>query len=373
MKGAFLLASSIIFFILLGLCITELNWNYHHGILRPKIRSDNYRISGKFRNPDGGRRQRHQFFRIFNHGLLIGQFRESSSQASSYQLRSRKEQQSNNHSEWPSSWPCAKEDLGAFVIQMDATHWQHELQILSAMSTNTLLKVTANGTLNGKRIIRPRDSATQLWLQSCSSISGKPVKLIRKTTVTAVLLNVHPFISMEALLMDDRISSAERISTYNPSTKCMEPSRSVKVTLNMKNVPSELHINFIGRFFVRSYVTKPVRCYRCQRFGHLAAACLAKLERCSMCSGHHRTQQCIVKIQNSELVKLKCANCGEEHSANSNRCSVLREKMQQKMNHVSAKSRTTTMKSSHHLLHRQNTHMYLPATPEIPATPGKKL
>ena len=118
----------------------------------------------------------------------------------------------------------AKEDLGAFVIQMDATHWQHELQILSAMSTNTLLKVTANRTLNGKRIIRPRDSATQLWLQSCSSISGKPVKftqLIRKTTVTAVLLNVHPFISMEALLMDDRISSAERISTYNPSTKCM--------------------------------------------------------------------------------------------------------------------------------------------------------
>ena len=71
----------------------------------------------------------------------------------------------------------AKEDLGAFVIQMDATHWQHELQILSAMSTNTLLKVTANGTLNGKRIIRPRDSATQLWLQSCSSISGKPVNL----------------------------------------------------------------------------------------------------------------------------------------------------------------------------------------------------
>ena len=242
----------------------------------------------------------------------------------------------------------AKEDLGAFVIQMDATHWQHELQILSAMSTNTLLKVTANGTLNGKWIIRPRDSATQLWLQSCSSISGKPVKftqLIRKTTVTAVLLNVHPFISMEALLMDDRISSAERISTYNPSTKCMEPSRSVKVTLHMKNVPSELHINFIGRFFVRSYVTKPVHCYRCQRFGHLAAACLAKLERCSMCSGHHRTQQCIIKIQNSELVNNnKCANCGEEHSANSNRCSVLREKMQQKMNHVSAKSRTTTMK-----------------------------
>ena len=78
----------------------------------------------------------------------------------------------------------AKEDLGAFVIQQDTAHWQHELQILSVMSTNTLLKVTANETLNEKRIIQPRDSATQLWLQSYSSFSGKPVEfiqLIRKT------------------------------------------------------------------------------------------------------------------------------------------------------------------------------------------------
>ena len=35
-----------------------------------------------------------------------------------------------------------------------------------------------------------------------------------------------------------------------------------------------------------------IRCYRCQRFGHVAAACLAKGERCSMCSGPHRTRQC---------------------------------------------------------------------------------
>ena len=61
--------------------------------------------------------------------------------------------------------PPTKEELGAFVIQLDQTHWQHELQVLSAMSVNRILKVTANGTLlNGKRIIRPQDTATQLWL-----------------------------------------------------------------------------------------------------------------------------------------------------------------------------------------------------------------
>ena len=29
-----------------------------------------------------------------------------------------------------------REELGAFVIQLDQTHWQHELQVLCAMSVN---------------------------------------------------------------------------------------------------------------------------------------------------------------------------------------------------------------------------------------------
>ena len=206
--------------------------------------------------------------------------------------------------------PPTMEELSAFVNQLDQTHWQHELQVLSAMSVNRILKVTA----------------TQLWLQSCTSVSEKPVKftqLVKNTSVTAVLVNVHPFISMEA---DERITTAERILTFHSETRTMEPSRSVKINLSMKSVPTEMRINFLGKFFVGPFVTKPVRCYRCQRFGHLAAACLAKKERCSMCSGHHRTQQCLEKIQNSESVDLKCANCGEKHSANSNHCSVLQGK-----------------------------------------------
>ena len=149
---------------------------------------------------------------------------------------------------------------------------------------------------------------------------------------------------MEALLTDERITTAERILTFNSETRTMEPSRSVKINLSMKSVPTEMRINFLGKFFVRPFVTKPVRCYRCQRFGHLAAACLAKKERCSMCSGHHRTQQCLGKIRNSESVDLKCANCGEKHSANSNHCSVIREKMQRKMNN--AMSRILATKQS---------------------------
>ena len=55
-----------------------------------------------------------------------------------------------------------KEELETLVVQLDLSHWEHELQVLSAMSTNRQLKITSNGTLNGKRIIKPQDSSTQV-------------------------------------------------------------------------------------------------------------------------------------------------------------------------------------------------------------------
>ena len=63
-----------------------------------------------------------------------------------------------------------------------------------------------------------------------------------------------------------------------------------------------------------------------------------------MCSGPHRTQQCLTKMQNSETINLKCANCGEPHSANSNKCPVLHNKMHKKMTSVTTNLRMTSMK-----------------------------
>ena len=81
---------------------------------------------------------------------------------------------------------------------------------------------------------------------------------------------------------------------------------------------------------VRPHVIKPLRCYRCQRFGHLAVACSAKKERCNMLNGHHHTQQCLAKTQNSESVDLKCANCGENTFCKQQSLQCSSEKMQQK-------------------------------------------
>ena len=56
---------------------------------------------------------------------------------------------------------------------------------------------------------------------------------------------------------------------------------------------------------VRQYVPNPVRCFKCQEYGHMASSCKGK-ERCARCSTiGHSSSSC-------RAVKAKCT-CGGEH------------------------------------------------------------
>lgn len=62
-------------------------------------------------------------------------------------------------------------------------------------------------------------------------------------------------------------------------------------------------------FQVRSYIPPPLRCFKCHRFGHVAAICRGK-RRCGKCEGEdHEYGQC------QEGVSVKCCNCGVSHAA----------------------------------------------------------
>lgn len=58
---------------------------------------------------------------------------------------------------------------------------------------------------------------------------------------------------------------------------------------------------------VREYIPKPVRCYNCQRFRHLAKVYKGK-KRCARCGGNHGYEEC------NRSAHPKCCNCGGNHS-----------------------------------------------------------
>ena len=57
--------------------------------------------------------------------------------------------------------------------------------------------------------------------------------------------------------------------------------------------------------------TKIVRCFACQRYGHIAKVCLHE-KRCVRCSGPHLDPNCSLPIQ--------CCNCNKKHTASCSSC-----------------------------------------------------
>lgn len=77
-------------------------------------------------------------------------------------------------------------------------------------------------------------------------------------------------------------------------------------------LPSRVKVGFLS-YIVKKYAAPPIRCYKCQRYGHVAAICKGK-QRCGKCEGEHQYGEC------SDKDKLKCCNCGGEHSAGYGGC-----------------------------------------------------
>lgn len=74
-------------------------------------------------------------------------------------------------------------------------------------------------------------------------------------------------------------------------------------------------------FPVREYVPKSLRCFKCQRIGHVVDQCKSK-PRSAKYASEHEYGGCAADA------KLKCCNCGGEHNAAYQHCEVKKRAIQ---------------------------------------------
>ena len=84
----------------------------------------------------------------------------------------------------------------------------------------------------------------------------------------------------------------------------------VVVTFRGQQVPEAVTFGYM-RFKVKVYVLRPIRCWRCQRFGHVEARCQAAVH-CPTCGGECKIMEAYGGQCTEEV--LFC-NCGGRHSA----------------------------------------------------------
>jgi len=91
-------------------------------------------------------------------------------------------------------------------------------------------------------------------------------------------------------------------------------SLSVMIQFDAEKLLEKVYLGYLS-YVVRPYSPPPIRCFKCQKFGHVAAVCNGKL-RCARYGGEHEYGKC------GQGVNPKCYNCGENHSAGYGGCKV---------------------------------------------------
>ena len=76
-------------------------------------------------------------------------------------------------------------------------------------------------------------------------------------------------------------------------------------------IPAQVRVGYLI-FKVRQCIPKPLRCFNCNRFGHVSGPCKGKM-RCCNCGGAHKWSDCTVTTS-------RCPNRRGQHSATSKQC-----------------------------------------------------
>ncbi|GFX72101.1 uncharacterized protein TNCV_3050241 [Trichonephila clavipes] len=89
------------------------------------------------------------------------------------------------------------------------------------------------------------------------------------------------------------------------------PTKHIILTFNKPKLPTTVKAGYLN-CKIRPYIPNPLRCFKCQRFGHSQTSCRGQLT-CSRCASvGHSSTDCTLEP--------KCVNCSQSHPSDSKLC-----------------------------------------------------
>lgn len=122
-------------------------------------------------------------------------------------------------------------------------------------------------------------------------------------------------------------------------------SEGILIFFDDEVLPSKVTLGYLS-YRVREYIPRPVRCYNCQRFGHVAKICKGK-KRCARCGGNHGYEEC------NQSTQPKCCSCGENHSVAYGGCVVM--KKEREIQQIKTQNKITYAEAVRRIKQRERT------------------
>ncbi|GFY44160.1 uncharacterized protein TNIN_66841 [Trichonephila inaurata madagascariensis] len=119
-----------------------------------------------------------------------------------------------------------------------------------------------------------------------------------------------PDSEIEEELASQGVEAVKRITSIKDSKTVISPL--FILTFSKHTLPENILIGYLN-IKIRPYIPNPLRCFRCQSYGHGTASCRG-IATCNKCSStEHASEACTTEWR-------KCANCKGEHAAYSKIC-----------------------------------------------------
>ena len=119
-------------------------------------------------------------------------------------------------------------------------------------------------------------------------------------------------------LKDEGVIKLDRISVFRDGQR--KPIGTFILTFQSQTLPKYIRVGYY-RVAVSQFIPNPVRCYKCQKFGHTKFNC-RKNEVCTKCGQEDLTDPQGCKNQ------AKCVNCQGNHASNDKECPKWKEEIQ---------------------------------------------
>ncbi|XP_055932812.1 uncharacterized protein LOC129962837 [Argiope bruennichi] len=168
---------------------------------------------------------------------------------------------------------------GDLLVEVNTRKQAQNIQKLKALAT-IRVSVTPHQSLN-----------TSKGVITCGEIFNLPVELITEEMKPQGVINV------------------KRI-TIKRDGEIIETKHHI-LTFKSPKLPEHVYAGYI-KLPVKPYIPNPLRCFKCQRFGHSRLHCRGT-DTCARCAKKgHDSQQCVAPE--------KCVNCGDNHASYSRSC-----------------------------------------------------
>ena len=220
--------------------------------------------------------------------------------------------------------------------------------------------------------IKSLNSSQETKIKNIASLGGVDVRVSegekpipRENLNKVIIFGVSLDLTEDEITSETSALSTYRMTKFDHSLNSKTPTNNVVLTFNHEP-PDFVYIGFT-RFKTRTYIPHPLRCTKCQRFGHSHLACRGKLT-CPRCSGNHSVGDCTIpKFSNdgeqADIAQYRCLNCKGNHSTAFRGCPAFKEaqeitkiKIQNKISYSEAVKtlRNTGIKENIQLTSSQN-------------------